>query len=320
MHAEPKITVAICTHDRAKYLTKALESIRKQSLSKEAFEVVAVDNASTDSTASVVEQAKSTLPNLRYVFEPNLGLSKARNRALAEATGLYIAYLDDDAIASPQWLDRLLTAFETIRPPPAVVGGRIDPIWECERPVWLPDELMMCFTIVDWCSEPKSLNPWKQSAFGANMAFVTSLLREVGGFDVGLGRVGHLLLSGEDVLVQRRLFMRGHSVHYDPRASVRHHVQTARLTKQWLLNRMFCEGLSDAMMTVKLNRLSRSERVLLALKPLAGFIRRPRAWTKFSLSNDDAAQLFRRCEGRHRLGMAWGLLAYSDSTTQILKG
>ena len=313
MYPEPKITVAICTHDRAKYLTKALESLHTQSLPAEAFEVVVVDNASSDSTASVVQQMKSRLPNLRYAFEPNLGLSNARNRALAEANALYIAYLDDDAIASPQWLDRLLTAFETIRPTPAVVGGRIDPIWECERPMWLPDELMVCLTVVDWCDKSKTLDPWKQSALGANMTFVTSLLREVGGFDVGLGRVGSLLLSGEDVLVQRRLFMRGYSVYYDPGASVHHHVHSARLTKQWLLNRMFCEGLSDAMMMVKLENPSKRKRCLLALKPLAGFIRRPQAWTKFHLSDDNAAQLFRRCEGRHRLGMAWGLLAYSHS-------
>jgi glycosyltransferase involved in cell wall biosynthesis len=135
----PRISATICTHNRAEYLGKALKSLSVQTLPAEDFEVLVVDNASTDDTAALVESVRPILPSLRYVFEGSLGLSRARNTAIREARGDYIAFLDDDAVAVSEWLEAILTAFDTVKPTPVCVGGRIEPIWEGARPSWLAD-------------------------------------------------------------------------------------------------------------------------------------------------------------------------------------
>lgn len=314
MQPIPKISVAVCTHNRAHYLVKALDSLCRQSLPLNEFEVLVIDNASHDSTLSIVADIKQKLSNLRYVFEPEVGLSKARNTALAQIRAEYIAYLDDDAIASPQWLERILNAFESIKPTPGVVGGRVEPIWEDVRPKWLPDELMGYLTIVDWSAEPKTLDPSQQYVAGANMAFVTSVLRDIDGFNLRLGRVGNSLLSCEELLLQRRLSMLDHAIYYDPLVAVSHHVPVSRLTQQWFFDRVFSQGVSEAVMRANMENLSRIKRVTLALRSLAGFISRPKLWSSWLLSSDDPVHFLWRCHGLKRLGTSWGLISYSSLT------
>ena len=311
MPAEPRIAVAICTHNRAGYLLKALESVASQTVPAHEYEVLVVDNASTDTTASVVEALLPKMPTLRYVFEGKLGLSNARNRALKEARAEYIAFLDDDAIASPPWVDVLLRAFETMRPRPACVGGRIDPIWEGQRPAWLADSLLAYLTVIDWSDTPLVLDGRRQYIAGANMAFITSVLRDLGGFHPALGRVGQKLLSGEELYVQNRLSRDGHRLYYDPRAAVGHHVPAARLTRRWFLDRAYSEGLSAAVIRSELDKLPKHRRVRMAVRLLADFLLHPSQWALRNRAEDDPAEFSRRCQARRRVGMIWGLLTYS---------
>ena len=310
MSPPPRITVAICTHNRAGYLAKALDSMRAQTAPPDDFEVVVVDNASTDTTASMVENVRAKIPTLRYVFEGKLGLSHARNRALHEARAEYIAFLDDDAIASPEWVDALLGAFETMQPRPACVGGRIDPIWEGPRPAWLAESLMGYLTVIDWSDTPLVLDPRRQYIAGANMAFITSVLRELGGFHPALGRVGEKLLSGEELYVQNRLSRAGHRLYYDPRAAVGHHVPAARLTRHWFLDRAYSEGLSAAVIHSELEKLPKHRRVRMAVRLLGTFALHPGQWALRSRGNE-AEDFSRQCQARRRMGMIWGLLTYS---------
>jgi len=272
-----------------------------------------VDNASTDGTAALVESMKPNLPSLRYIYEGCLGLSRARNAAIREARGDFIAFLDDDAVATSVWLEAILTAFDTVRPTPACVGGRIEPIWEGPRPDWLADTLLGYLTIVDWSGKPVTLDPSRQWVAGANMAFSTAALRRLGGFNSSLGRVGEKLLSGEELHIQRLLVAAGHQLHYEPRASVGHHVPPSRLTRQWFLDRAYSEGLSEAVMRVVMNRVPWYRRVQMALHSLVGLLLQPRDWAGSFLRANKAERFASLCRTLRRLGMIWGLLTYTKT-------
>jgi glycosyltransferase involved in cell wall biosynthesis len=277
--------------------------------------VLVLDNASTDTTPSVARGMEDRFASLRYLFEGQLGLSRARNTALAEASAPYIAFLDDDAVASPHWLETLLAAFETAQPAPGCVAGRIDPIWEGPRPAWLADGLLPYLAVVNWSEGPMTLDPSCQYAAGANMAFLTSALRDVGGFNPGLGRVGTWLLSGEELHVQRLLSAAGYQLYYEPRASVGHHVPPSRLTREWFMRRAYAEGVSGAVLQTVMERLSRGGRTVRALQSLMDLFLSPRQWAGSFLSAAEPVRFQRRCQTIRHLGMIWGLLAYSEVTT-----
>src|SRR4029450_9755786 len=111
--------------------------------------------------------------------------------------------------ATPQWLEAILTAFDTVAPTPACVGGRIEPIWEGPRPRGLGDDLLGYLTIVDWSPRAMTLDRSYHYIAGANMAFNTSALRRFGGFNPNLGGGGDKVLSGEELHIQRLLVAAG---------------------------------------------------------------------------------------------------------------
>lgn len=269
-----------------------------------------VDNASTDGTAALVESLRRSVPSLRYVFEGSLGLSLARNAAIREARGDYIAFLDDDAVATTRWLEAILTAFDTVRPPPVCLGGRIEPIWEGARPKWLGDALLGYLTIVDWSDRARTLDPSREYVAGANMAFSTAVLRCLGGFSPCLGRVGNKLLSREELHVQRLLVAAGHQLYYEPRATVGHHVPVSRLTRGWFLRRTYSEGLSEALMQALMESLPRRRRVRMALHNL---LLQPQDWARSFLHFDETERFTSRCRTLRRMGRIQGLFTFSSA-------
>ena len=109
----PEISVAVCTYNRADVLPKCLESLINQTTDKELFEVLIIDNNSTDDTKRIALDFCGKNTNFKYIFEEKQGLSHARNRAIDEAKGTYIAYIDDDAIADKEWVKNILDAIKT---------------------------------------------------------------------------------------------------------------------------------------------------------------------------------------------------------------
>ena len=123
--------MAICTHNRAGVLPTVVRSVVHQ-----ADEVLVVDNASTDDTAVAVQELITNYPNVRYVTEPTVGLSHARNRALAEAEHEIVVFVDDDAVAEDGFVAAHVAAYEDFRV--GATGGRIDLAWpKGRRPRWL---------------------------------------------------------------------------------------------------------------------------------------------------------------------------------------
>ncbi|MEP5938286.1 MAG: glycosyltransferase [Erythrobacter sp.] len=238
-------SIVICTHNRAQYLAKALAGVARQDFPTDQFEVLVIDNASTDETKLVVDGFQGRDHNLHYVYEAKLGLSIARNTGWRKAAGQYIAYLDDDAIPSETWLTHAANAIEQRNHDIGMLGGRVEPIWEQPRPEWLDDQLLSLLSMVD-------LGPTTQyvdddfGIVGANMIIPRHLLEQFGGFSSEVGRIGNLLLSGEETLLKRRLAKAGYRGYYSPDVSVQHHAPADRLTKKWFLERMYWQGRSSA--------------------------------------------------------------------------
>lgn len=242
-----EISAIVCTYNRASYLMDAVESLFDQSLDKDAFEVIVVDNASTDDTKKVCDGFLKAHKNFRYVYEPKKGLSNARNAGIERAKGRFVAFTDDDAKADKDWLKTIVNAFNAALPTPACVGGRIFLEWEDKKPVWFPDRLLGYLGYLDYGPVPFFLGPDK-TLFGGNVAFKRDIIKEVNGFNAGLGRTPDGLLSNEEIKVFKILRQKKYPLYYAPDAVVYHRVPAQRATEEFLYRRSLWQGVSDLMM------------------------------------------------------------------------
>ena len=263
-----KISAIICTFKRPDYLRHALRSLCEQSLPRDEYEIIVVDNAVEAEAEQVVREFDDGRVNLRYVTEKEVGLSRARNTGLKAAAAPYVAYMDDDARADEHWLEALVAAFEQTSPAPAAVGGRVWLDWQGEKPTWVPERHLSLYTYVDHGAGARSLENGEYLV-GANLAFEKQALLSVGGFDANLGRQGAVLLSGEEaaILVQLRDGQR--SVYYEPEALVWHSVDQSRKRPAWLVRRLFWDGASQPLIDRPVSeKLSRDSSFSAALKDL----------------------------------------------------
>jgi len=142
---------------------------------RQQHEILVIDNASTDGTRAVLLGQFSSVPNLRYLHEPHLGLSRARNTGWRNARGQYLAYLDDDAIADQDWLSNILRAFRTVQALPGAIGGKVVPIWEARIPSWFTDAMMSALPLLGLSSRLMMLKE-KQWLVGTNVAYPKRVL------------------------------------------------------------------------------------------------------------------------------------------------
>lgn len=242
--SNPKIAAIICTHNREEYLGAAIDSALNQDF-PEAFEVVVVDNASDDRTREITESRLGD-PRLKYIYEPVLGLSVARNTGANSTQAEILAYLDDDAVASPGWLSALYRAYQE-HPQLAIAGGKVTLILPpgATYPYWLSPEMSGCLGAYDlgekqvWITQP-GLTPR-----GLNYAIRRDFLTQIGGFDPNLGRVGKNLLSNEELLMTELALKLNWQVAYLPDALVAHNVAPERLEKAWFWRRGWWQGISE---------------------------------------------------------------------------
>jgi glucosyl-dolichyl phosphate glucuronosyltransferase len=241
--AMPKITAVICTHNRYDVLPDAIASLCGQSLDSAALEILVIDN-STDIAGQTRYWSDHQLPsNGRLVLDKTPGLSRARNTALREARAPVIAYIDDDAIAMPDWCAATLAAFESDENI-GIAGGPVEPIWPNEAPSWLHKWQRGFLTIVDHGSYAREIEEGEWLA-GTNIAFRTSALNSAGGFNEGLGRIGSSLLSNEELVISAKIREMGYRVYYTPDAKVMHRVHGERVAQQWLRKRVGWQAVSD---------------------------------------------------------------------------
>lgn len=239
-----QITAIVCTYNRADMLGSVIDSLVAQTLPAQQYEILIVDNASEDGTTALLQQRAKEIANLRYVRETLLGLSNARNTGLRLATAPVVAFLDDDAKASPDWLKGICSAFDAFRPRPGIVCGPVKADWGAERPSWLRDYWLPFYSVVDWSDETRCLTE-EEWVVGANFAVDRELALELGGFDAALGRRGPALLSHEETALTEGIRRAGHPIVYEPSIPVEHRIHEQRLSKSWFYRRVFWGAISE---------------------------------------------------------------------------
>ncbi len=236
------LSVVIATRDRAPFLDGCLRSIAHCVFERGGFEVLVVDNASRDSTGSIVRQAmqKDAVP-LRYVLEPRPGLAIARNAGVAHARGEHIVFLDDDAVVTRRWLSAYARQFR--QEGQAVVQGRILPRFLSGRPAWIIEEHLPRFGQVDEGDVSCEL---RSHVHGGNLGVARRVFEAVGAFreDLGAGAMG----LGEDTEFGRRVAASGFAAVYAPGAAVHHLISRDRTTRSAFLRRCYQSGRAQAHM------------------------------------------------------------------------
>lgn len=237
------ITVVICTYNRCAMLRKALESVAASQLSPETeWEVVVIDNNSTDQSRQVVEDLRRRFPGrFRYALETRQGLSHARNAGIREARGEIVAFTDDDVTVDPMWLANLTRPLRDQEC--LAVGGRVVPVWNCVPPPWFPRKFSTG-VVVEFDHGPVA-SYIGEPPFGANMSFHKEVFRKYGDFRVDLGRRGNNMESHEDTEFGRRLMQGGERIRYEPSAVVYHPIIESRLTKSYFRSWWYGRGISD---------------------------------------------------------------------------
>lgn len=257
--ATDNISVIICayTEDRWDDLIAAVESVRRQTLSP--CEIIVV----IDYNPHLLKRAQEQL--LDAVLVENRrprGISGARNSGIEVAKGNIIAFLDDDAIAEPNWIEHLVVCYAD--PHIAGVGGKIEPFWRGARPSWLPDELNWVVGCtyrgmpLKACAAHNKGEGIVRNPIGANMSIRKDVLMSVNGFHESLGKgasgIGSRWLQKDVVDDDTEVCMRvtrqhpHYKFYYTPTAIIWHSVPAQRASWSYLLRRSYAEGLAKAML------------------------------------------------------------------------
>jgi glycosyltransferase involved in cell wall biosynthesis len=223
---DPFISVVICTYNRDRFIGETLNCLSKQTLSPAAFELIVVDNNSTDNTASITKNfidAHSFL-QARYVYEPRKGLSFARNRGIQEAKASIIAYIDDDVILANGYLEAIYYFFTT-HISAAGMGGKTLPRFpDGDPPKWLSSYLTGITGTVDYGNELKRFSRPMKYPGGCNMAYKKDILLEAGGFN------NELKARADDKYIFEKVKKINSEIWYVPDAFSLHTINAERLS------------------------------------------------------------------------------------------
>jgi glucosyl-dolichyl phosphate glucuronosyltransferase len=237
----PSVSVVICAYTERRWdqLVDAITSVQRQTTPP--LEVI----VSVDYNPALRQRIARHLPGVVITGNrQRQGLSGARNAGVAVARGDVVAFLDDDAAAAPDWLERLSAGYTS----PAVfgVGGAIEPVWSAGRPRCFPEEFdwVVGCTYRGMPEAPTGV----RNLIGANMSLRRAVLDALGGFRSDIGRIGTRPLGCEETelcIRARRRWPEGIFL-YDPSALVRHRVPANRASWRYFHSRCYAEGLSKA--------------------------------------------------------------------------
>lgn len=239
----PSLSVIVCTHERPADLERCLDALGALG---ERPEVIVVDSASRPSCRELVERHAGRIPGLVYLYEPEPGLSRARNLGLAHASCEIVAFVDDDAAPRPDWAREIVAPFRADEAIGCVGGACVASFAEPgTRPAWLSERLLQFAGITRFGDRGRPARSSAEWPFGANMAFRASALPE-NPFPEELGRHGTTLLSGEESALVERVRGHGWTIWLEPRAIVDHTVHPDRCTSSYYWRRLWWAGVSRA--------------------------------------------------------------------------
>ena len=239
------VSIIIATYNRCDFLEDCIKSYSEQDCDKSAFEVLIINNNSTDDTEIVSNRLIERYPevNVRYLVETNQGLSYGRNRGIHESKYALIHFFDDDAIATPEYISSIIDTFE--RNPKALAsGGKILLNYFDKRPRWASVYIESIFGLFDIGNTEKEF-PRRNYPRGSNMTFKRELFDKVGTFDISLGRKGKIMLGGEEKEMFQRVYEFGASVIYNPLTVCYHAVPEPRTRIDFMRNQVVGIGVSE---------------------------------------------------------------------------
>jgi len=257
-----RVSVVLCTHtlDRYHDLLDAAESVREQTYDD--VELVLVSDGSEAVTRQFERDFGDSEDVVVTELDENSGLLEARNHGAEIANGDVVAFIDDDAIADPEWVAQLVESYE--RQDAIAVGGKMVPEWVAGKPDFLPEEFYWLVGVTHRGFGPdgdREAAGEVRNTFGSNISVRRDVFLELGGFDSEIGgRQGDANLQGGETELGARLRQEyGQGVWYNPKAEVAHKVFEYRTEPAWLLDRAFWQGYSKRAMEVLLEESSGEE-------------------------------------------------------------
>ena len=259
---EKKLSIIICTYNRDKYIYNVLKSIALNNLSADLYEILVINNNSTDTTEKECERFHSDFKgiNYHYFVEKNQGLSYARNRGIAEATGEIVIFVDDDATVNQEYLQSYYDFFEKYKFATAA-GGAVIPVYETEKPKWMSyytEQLISCYFY-----KGDKIKLFKRGfPCGGNAAYRKEIFDKIGLFNVDLGRNGNNLIGAEEKDIFDKMRSQGFKFYYLPNTVLYHIIPQKKLTKEYFKNLTLSIGKSEKIRTQSISKWNYIKRII----------------------------------------------------------
>ena len=310
------ISVVIPTRNRADLLAPALASLLKQDLAPSGFEVLVIDNGSTDHTQHVIDQYKVQLTNLSDIYAPDPGLHTGRHAGMKAAKGDILVFADDDIEALPTWLSSIAVAFQD--PPVAMVGGNNYPFFLQTPPDWLNrmwrrptfrgHKSISSLSVIEFTQPPREMSPYH--VWGCNFAIRKEVLLQAGGFHPdGMPKELIRFRGDGETHVSKHVAESGLKCVFHPGASVYHKVTPERMTHAYFRQRGFNQGVSDSYTQLRQQDLPSASAKRPFIKRALGFAVRK---ALNLLDNAETKRAEAELHLGHRAGFDYHQAAYRD--------
>lgn len=246
------LSVIIPTFNRVLYLKKAVKSILGQSIDKNRYEMIVIDNGSTDGTQVVIDELNEINNGyIRYFYESQPGLHVGRHKGAKEARGDILVFCDDDIVADKYWLEGIIETFENTEA--VLVGGKILPKYEINPPEWIErfwtfgeeGKHLDILSLIDMGDKIKEVDP--SYILGCNYSIKKEIFFECGGFNPDSVPDNMIKYRGDgETGLSLKIKEKGWKAYYNPKACVYHNIPKERLTVKYFCKRMFNQGISDS--------------------------------------------------------------------------
>lgn len=254
------ISIIICTYNRGRYIYGLLESIAKNAFDTAKYEIIFVNNKSTDNTELECKRFQQDYPDVvfHYFMEENQGLSFARNRGIKESQGKMLVFIDDDALVNNQYLSNLEK--HILQTDISAFGGKITPKYEAEAPNWVSSWSLSWFSSIDMGDKVKLFQKGK-FPIGANMGISKELASRIAPFDTNLGRNKGNMIGGEEKEYFLRIQRNGTPIYYLPDVQIEHCIPKERTTRQFIKKQALGIGKSEQIRTKSISSIKYLQRI-----------------------------------------------------------
>lgn len=258
-----KLSIIICTYNRAKYIRPLLDSIVANDLPKQEYEIILVDNNCTDNTREICSTFAYDHSDVmfRYTIEPEQGLSAARNKGIKEATGDILVYIDDDAIVDT-WYLRTITEYMDKNYDCMACGGPIIPLYETEEPKWMSHWTKELLTAYMYFGDKVRVYPGERYPGGGNAAYRAQVFEEVGLFNTDLGRKGDSLMGAEEKDIFDKMRAKAWRPIYLPQMILHHIIPQKKLEQDYFDRLTLQMGKSERQRTLAISKSKYATRLL----------------------------------------------------------